>query len=386
MKYIILLILISNTINSRGNPKRILFPIEEIIHPKVLKENPIHITNSPLPEWMKRSIEDQFAPFRSGNQKTSDERILSSCVHFHIDGNQLTVDIPDEFLGEFQFPKLSVVSSAIYRLVHAHGSELKKGDFLIHLYDGTDEMQAPCPIFCFSKKKGSTYILIPDWFLLSDEHESHNFRLLKSIFQQKGDVNREVDRGAHKYPWGSKLHTAFWRGGAHGVYLNDNRLWKTNPRASLVLFSLQYPDDVYARFLKNRFWLTCDELKERKSELIAPWMSPADSCQYKYQMDVDGWASGYHRCYWVLRSDCVPLKQESNYVQWYYSGLKPYVHYIPYSADCSDLKEKIEWLRNHDETAHEIACAGQEFVQQNLSHEMIYLYLYEVLKYLTKLH
>lgn len=105
-----------------------------------------------------------------------------------------------------------------------------------------------------------------------------------------------------------------------------------------------------------------------------------ESCAYKYQIDVDGWASGYHRCQWVLRSNCVPLKQQSDYIQWYYTGLVPYVHYIPYLSDCSDLAEKIDWLHMHDAEAYEIACAGQQFAKMYLSREMTYLYLHEVLK------
>ena len=264
--------------------------------------------------------------------------------------------------------------------MQAEGFKLEDGDFLIYLKDGADEIFASYPVLCFAKNPASHFILIPDWFSLSGENQSNDLKLLETIFQQKGAVIQEIRQGEQKYPWHLKREIAFWRGGAHGDYLINNALWKTNPRAMLVLFSIDHPDLVFARFLDTRFLEVCDEMIKLKPQLSAPWMSPMQSCLYKYQIDVDGWASGYHRCQWVLRSNCVPLKQESFYIQWYYSGLYPYVHYVPYLSDCSDLAEKIQWLKENDDIAYEIACAGQQFAEKYLNEEMTHLYLYEVLR------
>lgn len=358
-------------------------PVEKIVNPKLLKNNLVISENLVLPEWMEQRLATELATFGSYciedlNGPFSDER--SSCAHFRIREGKLKVKVPTFFCSKYQRPKIETICIAIYRLLHAKGLKLKDGDFLIYLKDGADEISASYPILCFAKNRNSRCILIPDWFSLSEEKPSNDPNLLKSIFQQKGDVIREITQGEQTYPWHLKSEIAFWRGGAHGNYLTNNALWKTNPRAALILFSIDHPDLVFARFLNNRFSGICDEMIKLKSQLSAPWMSPMQSCLYKYQIDVDGWASGYHRCQWVLRSNCVPLKQESFYIQWYYAGLNPYVHYVPYLSNCSDLAEKINWLKENDAIAYEIACAGQQFAEKYLNEEMTHLYLYEVIK------
>ena len=40
--------------------------------------------------------------------------------------------------------------------------------------------------------------------------------------------------------------------------------------------------------------------------------------------------------------------------EWFYHDLKPWEHYVPIKKDFSDLKEKVEWLRQNDEEAKRI--------------------------------
>jgi hypothetical protein len=115
-------------------------------------------------------------------------------------------------------------------------------------------------------------------------------------------------------------------------------------------------------------------------------ISQFDSCRYKYQIDVDGWGCGFHRAQWVLRSNCVSVKQRGPNIQWYYNGLKPYVHYVPYETDCSDLANVLTWLRANDDKAKEIALQGRRFALDYLNTDMSYLYLYHVLLELNKLN
>ena len=70
--------------------------------------------------------------------------------------------------------------------------------------------------------------------------------------------------------------------------------------------------------------------------------------QSKYQVNLDGTVAAYRLPY-LLASDSVVLKQESLYYEYFYKDLKPYEHYIPFKRDLSDLLEKIQWARDHDE-------------------------------------
>ena len=145
-------------------------PVEEVVDPELLKKDPLTIEGLVLPEWMEQTIKSEMAPFGSYysvdlNGPFDDER--SACAHFCIrDGNLLVKMLPFSH-KEFQCRKTAILATAIYRLIHAKGSQLKNGDFLIYLKDGADQVPAPYPILCFAKNRDSPCILWYnhlDWF------------------------------------------------------------------------------------------------------------------------------------------------------------------------------------------------------------------------------
>lgn len=70
--------------------------------------------------------------------------------------------------------------------------------------------------------------------------------------------------------------------------------------------------------------------------------------QYKYQLNVDGTVAAYRFPY-LLAGDSLVLKQESPYYEHFYSKLEPWTHYVPMNRDLSDVVEKVQWARDHDE-------------------------------------
>lgn len=74
---------------------------------------------------------------------------------------------------------------------------------------------------------------------------------------------------------------------------------------------------------------------------------------------------------WIMYSNSVLIKQDSKKIQWYYSALEPYVHYIPLKEDLSDIFEQFEWLKNNDCKALEVQVNAHQFVKNNLSSEQI---------------
>ena len=56
-----------------------------------------------------------------------------------------------------------------------------------------------------------------------------------------------------------------------------------------------------------------------------------------------------YRLPYLLAGDAVVFKQDSSYYEHFYNELEPWVHYIPLKSDLSDVIEKIEWARSHDE-------------------------------------
>jgi hypothetical protein len=83
---------------------------------------------------------------------------------------------------------------------------------------------------------------------------------------------------------------------------------------------------------------------------------------------------------WRLLSGSLSFKQESDEIQYFYSALKPYEHYIPLRRDVKDLLEKIRWAKKHDEECKEIAENARAFALQNLMPNQIYAYLYWTLE------
>lgn len=62
--------------------------------------------------------------------------------------------------------------------------------------------------------------------------------------------------------------------------------------------------------------------------------------QYKYQISIDGTVAAYRFPY-LLAGSGVILKQDSGYYEHFYKELEPYIHYIPFKSDLSDLIEKV---------------------------------------------
>jgi hypothetical protein len=79
------------------------------------------------------------------------------------------------------------------------------------------------------------------------------------------------------------------------------------------------------------------------------------------------------------------LKQESEWLIWYYSGVVAYKHYVPITRKKSDIFNKIEWARKKDREAKKIAEEATKFARNDLSIENTYLYFYKVLCEYAKL-
>ena len=60
-----------------------------------------------------------------------------------------------------------------------------------------------------------------------------------------------------------------------------------------------------------------------------------------------------YRFPYLLAGDSLVLKQESPYYEHFYSKLEPWTHYVPMKRDLSDVVEKVQWARDHDE---EVGC------------------------------
>ena len=165
--------------------------------------------------------------------------------------------------------------------------------------------------------------------------------------------------------------------------------WKIFPRSKLTLFSAQKEKICDAKFT-DIVQVSQDDLPVVKEEMgrqrvLGTPISIEEHLAYKYLVDVDGNSCTYSRLYWILKSNSLCLKHLSNEEQWYYKGLEPYVHYIPFKEDFSDLEEKILWAKNHNDQVKKIILSANEFANQSLKHSDALFYFYKVLERYQKL-
>lgn len=320
------------------------------------------------PQWMLNQIDSDLASYKlTGITQDSLDRLVAvtareETVRFHIESNQIS------YVGghrdcQFYQQHLSAVVGALETL--AEVVSLPDVDFVVNVNDYAIHRDDPtlAPLLVFSKNKyDASQVLIPD----------------PEALKGYSKLTKKIIVASKKSPWRKKKNVAFWRGATTGGRY-DASDWQQIPRAKLVLLSLQYPEFIDAKFHiflqgaeSNPAMLAIPALK-------GPSIRSRDSLDYKYLIDIDGNTCGWSRLYWTLLSNCVVLKQMTDSIEWYYGKLKPYTHFVPVNADLSDLLQKIDWAKQNDRLLQDMSKNATYFVKENLSEEMIYLYLYWVL-------
>ncbi|XP_037623610.1 protein O-glucosyltransferase 3 isoform X1 [Sebastes umbrosus] len=163
-------------------------------------------------------------------------------------------------------------------------------------------------------------------------------------------------------PWINKTDRAFFRG-------RDSR----EERLHLVSLSKKNPELLDAG-ITGWFFFRDREKHVGKVPLVGFF----DFFKYKYQVNVDGTVAAYRFPYLMLGNSLV-LKQDSQYYEYFYSRLKAGTHYVPVKRNLSDLLEKVQWARENDVEAQEIARAGQTAVRELLQPSRLYCYYYRVM-------
>ena len=325
------------------------------------------IEQSNFPTWMMDQIHEDLEPFKdAGITKQNIEDTLRDCecatpdrafVVCQIKNNEFSFypNPQDDNRGQLLVASMKWLAEAI---------PLPDVLFIVYISEGYYGENNKAPIFtwCKHREKGKKAVCFPDYEALTG-----NYNLLKA-----------VAIGIQQNPWEIKKNKAIWRGALTGGWGDPSEDYMLLPRVKLAQTSHEFPKLIDAKLTG----------KIRKG-VLPYWTKDklpiADHLQYKYQILVDGHVSAFSRAYWQLFSNCVMFKQTSPWYQWFYRGLQPYEHYIPYKADASDLAEKIMWARQHDEEVRKISQNANDFANQNLRHSDIMLYVYLLLTEYAKL-
>lgn len=160
-----------------------------------------------------------------------------------------------------------------------------------------------------------------------------------------GDVFKHED-----LPWEHKRPELIWRGADTGRGIRLDFVKKFQP-----LYNVGFSHYVQ------------DALKDPvsyKREYIRGNLPITELLKYKYLPVVDGndKASSLN---WVLASNSVPLMPVPRFHSWVCEKfLEPGKHFVEVKPDFSDLPEKLEWCKSHDEECKRIAFEGTQYMLQ----------------------
>ena len=223
------------------------------------------------------------------------------------------------------------------------------------------------PVFAFCKniKRDKNIILLPD---------SQALELARNIFKNLKQYNLESS-------WNSKIEKGFWRGSTTGGKYYSINNYFNYPRTKLVKLSVENPDVIDAKFTQI-IQVIDGKVTNKLMELgyyTGQNTSIKDHIDYKYQILIDGNSATWGGSWWRFLSNSLVIKQDSDFILWYYLELKPYEHYVPFKNDCSNLLEQIEWCIANDDKAQEIVKNVHKFAYENLTYVDMLVYIYTAL-------
>ncbi|KAJ3238621.1 Glycosyltransferase Family 90 domain containing protein [Chytriomyces hyalinus] len=173
--------------------------------------------------------------------------------------------------------------------------------------------------------------------------------------------------------WEEKKRVVFWRGSTTGGRYIQGAPWRMYHRTRLVQWGIDYEEnhvnstfDASVSDAPQSVKLAVDigfhaftqqdaatEVQLLKEYGVKGYVSLESSLQFKYLIVVDGYAWP-SRLQQYLASNSVVL-YNGIFLDFFSARLKPWVHYVPFRLDYSDLEERLVWLMENDDAARRIS-------------------------------
>ena len=184
-------------------------------------------------------------------------------------------------------------------------------------------------------------------------------------------MNEDIPLPHSNYEWNEKIDKAVFRGNPTGCGTNSD----TNMRiklADMMSTNATYLDvglikttNTMPRFdpVKGLSLIDVKSLPVQKMDM-------EEQSKYKYIIHIDGNVAAYRLLKTMLLGSVI-LKVEGKYDLWVEQLLQDGVNYISIKEDLSDLIEKIEWCKSHDEECQKIADNGMNLAKKVLDKNYI---------------
>jgi hypothetical protein len=168
-------------------------------------------------------------------------------------------------------------------------------------------------------------------------------------------------------PWNMRQNKIIWRGSTTGLFYQRLEDIDQLPRYQLCVGVSGLGDiadvglNAVVQALDSEQEALIHERLTREN-LFKPFIPMHDMAQYRYTLDIDGNSNSWNFIM-KLRLGCCVLRVESEWQQWFWPRLSPWVHYVPLARDLSNIGEIVEWCLSHEAECEEISRQGMEFAQ-----------------------
>ncbi|KAK0158537.1 hypothetical protein PV328_009528 [Microctonus aethiopoides] len=226
----------------------------------------------------------------------------------------------------------------------------------------------PLPIFSFSKTPDYYDIMYPAW---SFWEGGPAISLYPRGLGRWDQHRKSLDKISKTISWDNKETKAFFRGSR-----------TSSERDNLILLSRKNPEIIDAQYTKNQAWKSDEDTLHQPP---ASEVSLEDHCKYKYLFNYRGVAASFRHKHLFLCNSLV-FHVGNEWTEFYYSLMKPWIHYIPVAkdADQRQLKRLIEFAKDNDSIAKQIAQRGRDFIWKKLQMSDIVCYWRKLLKNYAK--
>ncbi|XP_032412569.1 protein O-glucosyltransferase 1 isoform X1 [Xiphophorus hellerii] len=210
-------------------------------------------------------------------------------------------------------------------------------------------VQPILPVFSFSKTPDYLDIMYPAWTFW--EGGPAVWPIYPTGLGRWDLMRDDLKKSAAQWPWKKKETRGFFRGSRTSA-----------ERDPLILLSREAPDLVDAEYTKNQAWRSEKDTLGRPPAKEIPLV---DHCKYKYLFNFRGVAASFRLKHLFLCGSLV-FHVGDDWQEFFYPQLKPWVHFVPVKQNLSDVRELLQFVKENDSVAQDIASRGQEFILNHL--------------------
>lgn len=310
---------------------------------------------------VQQAIDEDLETYRGGitEQQIMDLSLEPDLIEYSIIQNRIYQRLPSHMASKSHHD----TGLMLLRILCYHSIPDMK--FFVNIQDGQkSDIKNPVPAFSFTKHAYSGDILYPYWsFMLFPNNDD-----LEILLSSKAEFD---------LAWSAKKNIAIWRGSTTGgIY--DAKNWKLMPRTILVEKCRKSPlcDAGFVDFPQTT--------PDAREQILHKYgkverMNRTQLDGYKYQIVLDGNFGAASRVIHVLSSGSLLLLQETEYYEFFYPFLRPFVHYVPVSASLEDLEAKIKWAMMHDKQVGKIVWNALRWVLSHRNRMFVDNYYHKLL-------